>query len=199
MIKAKYLLGLMTLLACGQASANAVYKYVGGAYFDVENSIPAPLEVYTTSMRITGTIELADFLPANRNVNEIFNIDNVLNFSFFDGLTLFTKDLVNPAQTDIKFGTDATGNISNWLVGFTLGNRDIEEEKNMTSGTSSDVSQVISCNCTPGGAMNLGHGATNQPGTWSLQSPSPVPLPGTLGLLSMGIAGLAKLRRTSSR
>ena len=196
MIKAKYLWGLMVLVASSQAAANAVYKYVGNTYNDVQNVNFPPGEGYTTSMSITGTVELADVIPANTIG---FFSNTVLDFSFFDGRTLFKKDLGNLVNVEINLDTDAAGSISNWLVSFTLGNRDIEEEKDISSSRSADFSVVISCNCTPGGAMNLGHGATNQPGTWSLQSPSPVPLPGTLGLLSMGIAGLTKLRRTSSR
>jgi Concanavalin A-like lectin/glucanases superfamily len=79
------------------------YQYTGNHFIDVAG--PG----YTTGMSVTGMVTLANPLPPNFG-----GAVTPTSFTFFDGVQTLTG--ANTAEFDIRFVTDATGNIIGWSV-----------------------------------------------------------------------------------
>jgi hypothetical protein len=83
------------------------YQYTGNHFIDVAG--PG----YTTSMSVTGMVTLANPLPPNFG-GTFGGPVTPTSFTFFDGVQTLT--IANTAEFDIRFVTDATGNIIGWSV-----------------------------------------------------------------------------------
>jgi hypothetical protein len=83
------------------------YQYIGNHFIDMAG--PG----YTTSMSVTGMVTLAAPLPPNFG-GTFGGPVTPTSFSFFDGVQTLT--IANTAEYDIRFVTDATGNIIGWSV-----------------------------------------------------------------------------------
>jgi hypothetical protein len=108
-MKTKIILLFAVTLAVGflaAASVQAVpttYVYTGN-FFNIVN---AP---YTTSDRVTATVELASPLPANMSLGSV----TPLAFSFSDGVQTITN--LTADVTFFTFQTDAAGEITAWVA-----------------------------------------------------------------------------------
>ena len=169
-----------------ETRANTIYTYVGNNYFDIETNLPSGISGYDTSTRVTSSIEVENL--------EDLHPGNLLNFSFSDGRNVIDSN--SATLTQFHFGVDGTGNIVNWFLTVIAGDPSHTvggSSRIDSSSPGSDEVVIETCDCAPGGStIDL---AVARSGVWTLQSTAPVPLPGTLGLLSMGVLGLTNLRR----
>lgn len=163
----------------GASSANAaqvIYGYTGNNFTSVFAS------GYTTSDKITGTITLSSALPDSLTILTD-ETALVTSYSFSDGVTAFTNPCCDTGnQTIFEFMTDASGNITNWIV--TLETNDNHTGDLTTEGGVSAFDQSL-----VGGV--LGGDNTGSPGVWSLQSTtSAVPEPASWALLLLGFGAM---------
>lgn len=177
------------LVLSAQAQASVVYTYVGKNFASFFDQTP-PSGAYDSSMKVTGSMTLANALLPG------FTLDLsplVLDFSFSDGRGTLDKSNALFRAQFARFQVDGLGNITEWSVG--LRNRrfgfPLLAHAIATSSSSGDLGNIISC-------TNLSCSSATQDigdsfhGVWQRQSP--VPLPGALGFLGMGIVALAKFR-----
>lgn len=172
-------------LFASSASAQVIYTYTGNDFA----SVFAP--GYTTSDKITGTLTLSSALPdlLTPLTNEAAL---VTSYSFSDGVNSFTAPCCDAGnQTIFDFTTDASGNITNWIV--TLETNDNHTGDLTTEGGVS----AFDLSLTDGVLGGRNDGA---PGVWSVQSmTSPVPEPATWTLLLIGYSALGFMLRTARR
>lgn len=174
---------LVATFAASPAGASVVYTYTGNNFTSVFSS------GYTTSDSITGTLTLSSALPSSLTTltNEV---GLVTSYSFSDGVNSFTTGCCDTGnQTIFEFTTDASGNITNWIV--TLETDDNHTGDLTTEGGTSAFDQSL-----VDGA--LGGRNDGSPGVWTLQSVAPaVPEPASwaLFLSGFGLVGW-KLRNT---
>jgi hypothetical protein len=161
------------------AQADVVYDYTGLDYTVAFGS-------YTTSESVTGTFTLA--APLADNLNDA--IISPVSFSISDGLQTITN--ANAATSAFTFSTDATGNLTNWVITLTTSNTgggaiDIDGPG---SGTPGD--QVEYQNNSPNSsfAESIGSGTFTE----VAPTPSPVPEPQSWALMLTGLALLLALR-----
>jgi hypothetical protein len=197
---------LSLLLAPFVAPANVVYSYTGNPYADITD-LPFPEGTFDTTMRVSGSFELAAALPANLPMTDI--TADVLAFSFANGRSTLTQ--VDPLLTLFFFvQTDATGRIEVWdvivqqtLTLTPLGDADIAiSTQNDTAGLlglSGVEDRGMLLKCDPPGVprglcVSLADEATVDavPGAWtsSVTAP-PVPEPSTVALTMVGLGWLA--------
>ena len=99
----------LSAMGAASASADTFYFYTGNLYTDVTGS-------YTTSMKVTGFIDLVTPLGDNFGPATIVP----LHFSFSDGLQTFTDTTAGLTSNFDVFGTDPTGKINNWDASFSI-------------------------------------------------------------------------------
>jgi hypothetical protein len=158
------------------SAAQVIYDYTGNNFTSVFSS------GYTTSDKIIGTLTLSAALPASLSILTD-ETALVTSYSFSDGVNTFTTGCCDTGnQTIFEFMTDASGNITNWLV--TLETDDNHAGDLTTEGGVSAFDQSL-----VDGA--LGGRNDGSPGVWSLQSATPaVPEPATWALFLLGFGAI---------
>jgi len=166
--------------------AASIYTYTGNDF------TTATGPVLTTSDSITGSFTVATPLAANLDGVSVTPV----SFSFTDGADVFSNTSPNigvcscsPTFADIS--TDASGNIINWDISFTLG------ELGSTSMTTVDANLGVIRGLVIEDSANFDNTGTDtasnsiDAGRWTTGTASAAPEPGSLVLLGMGLAGLA--------
>jgi len=156
--------------------ADTVYTYTGNP-LDIGNG-PSP---YTVGDHVSGWFEISAPLAANLNYASIIPI----SYSFTDGVNLADESLL--PNHAIEISTDASGNISNWTMGWDLpdGGSFLSFSKYRDAGQAPPPSNIIVFN-------------QFDPGTWAestLVSRSTAPEPSAFALFGTGILGLAGVAR----
>jgi hypothetical protein len=189
-------LTLLALLASRDASASTILWYQGTAFTSVQNN-PFMTGEYTTSMRVTGFVELADPLGIGCVCSFTSDSEGLLGFSFFDGVQFHRG---GDYADFFTFTTDALGEIVGWSV-FTayslgdnapVGGSDVELSLSAINGDDT-FEACDNCASTDPWGSHVFHGAsTARPGRWTV-----VPEPSSLSLLLIGAAavGLRRGRR----
>jgi len=172
-------IGLWGLLGLAPtAAALEIYTYTGNTYDSVSGS-------YTTSMRITGSIQTPVPLGPNLILQDVSA--GILSYSFNDGLQTLAGG--TPAAASFLFSTDAAGVIVDWTVQLSGSPGAI-----VSNGPPVPGSDIIDSGSGLGGfgrVTGTGSGATAQ-GSWVHVF---VPEPSTAGLLLLGLFGLARAGR----
>lgn len=172
-------------LTASAASAQTVYNYTGNNF----TSVFAP--GYTTSDKITGTLTLSGPLPDSLSIltNETAL---VTSYSFTDGVNSFGPGCCDSGnQTIFEFMTDASGNITNWIV-------TLETDDNHTGDLTTEGGATAFDQSLVGGV--LGGSNDGSPGTWSLESAqSAVPEPASWTLLLLGFGAIGWQLRQGAR
>jgi hypothetical protein len=151
----------------GVSRADVVYSYKGQAF----QSAFAP---YTTSNFETITLVYISALAANlSNAQEI-----PLSYAFNDGV----QDITQATTTEFFISTNATGNITGWILAAQTSEFDFIQSVNL--GITQDLSYTNA---------DFAYNNDDQ-GTWST-TVSPVPEPSTLPLSAAVLMVLGWLRR----
>jgi hypothetical protein len=174
--------------------AASIYTYTGNDF------TTATGPGLTTSDSISGSFTVATPLAANLDQVSITPI----SFSFTDGADVFSSSSPNiavcscsPLFTDIS--TNASGNIINWDISFTLG------ELGSTSMNTEDANLGVIRGIVIEDSANFDNSEgdtasnSNDAGHWTTETASAAPEPGSLVLLGMGLAGLAGVVRLRLR
>ena len=186
------------------AEANVIYKYKGNRFIDIsQDFLP---EGYNTFLNVQGHLELLTELIPNMPLTDVSG--SVQNFLLSDGINTITPTTLGIEEPFPVFqlGTDDLGRISEWNVNIRVG-PDVNttglgggfQILTISAGflTLDEGHFDLACR-----EMNLGvcvqqdrkQGEIQDfPGRWT--KVAAVPLPGTLGLLSMGLLGLRNFRR----
>jgi hypothetical protein len=192
------------LMSTSMATATVTYTYQGLNYCSrcIRDSDPPP-GTYTTSMSISGSIELANPLPANLPPTIITG--EVLSHTFTDGRNRLTEADTHPRYDFLlAVGTDAAGNITTWYLqrsslrgstvpGFMLQTILLLSDSTARLGFGDDSARMEECSsltvpCHDGVAVDLAWIPGR--GTWTF-----VPEPTTALLLGLGLIGIAATRR----
>jgi hypothetical protein len=152
--------------------ANVTYTYSGPLYTSVGGS-------YTTSMTITGYITFANALADNLPPG-YYEVPT--DWSFFDGVQTLSK-AGGDDLTNYKLGTDALGNINDWVV--------TSDTPDLTTGHIQEVSN------NEGGTqeyadLGASFGFSTSQGSWAASTA--VPEPSTFAMLLAPLAWLAARR-----
>jgi len=177
------------LLLSGSAKANTIYSYTGNTFTEIVDPIGSPGR-YTTSMKVTGTIEMASPLGANYDNLSALEISAlVLSFSFTDGQQTFDQSFINLLTSFIGLKTDQDGIITEWDI--YLQSPIFFNAVQMIHTTSSPTEGYIDeARMMPILTLNADYARViNNPGVWAV-----VPEPSTLSLLMTGFLGLALSR-----
>jgi hypothetical protein len=174
LVGAALALGGMLLMNVTAASADETLTYTGKDFTEVSG--PS----YTTSDRVTMTIDLATPLGPNLNLAA----QTPSSASAFDGVQTLT--LISGVQGTFDFSTDATGNITSWFVQLS------EIAANPT------ISSVNTLGAEDFGELSgISFGIAHNPGIWTSQItavPGPSAGAGLPGLL-MAACGFLSWRR----
>jgi hypothetical protein len=105
---------LLASLPAAAARANEIkLTYTGNTFNDFFSGGSLPQDVYTSTDRVTGTIELLAPLPTNL----VGGFVTPLSFSFSDGVNTITNaDPTLAATTSFQFWTDGSGQIVHWAL-----------------------------------------------------------------------------------
>lgn len=181
------------------AHANSIYSYVGNTFNIISDAI-TPSGTHSTAMSVTGSFTLGSALAPNIGLTDISG--SVLSLSFNDGRSTL-DNLATVTLFQFEVGTDATGNIDEWLI--TLGEINIiggstvvgDQDKTITSNSilAVDIGSIKECTNVSSGQFCLSaftdHGRIEStPGTWTV-----TPEPTTAILLAAGMLALTGWRR----
>jgi hypothetical protein len=172
------------LLSQPMFAVPTTYVYTG-------NPFTFAVSPYTTSDRVTGTVELASPLPPNFDLATV----SPLAFSFSDGVQTITSATVGEVGV-FKFHTDSTGSITEWEVSLMANTADtINTIANPALPppllTFFDEGDLLS------GFLGTGFNRS-QPGAWKVASGVPDSA-STLALLSLSLTTLGVAARRSKR
>ncbi|GJM08217.1 MAG: hypothetical protein DHS20C11_04930 [Lysobacteraceae bacterium] len=163
-----------TLLILSGAASAVTYSYSGNPF----TTTPPP---YTSSDRITGTFQLA--LPVAPSKTNVDLTDYLLDFSFTDGIQTRTSD--DSTVCSFKVSTDASGNITGWLISLHQKPQPPVNDPIEFLDTTDVVDQggigqagLFACDNVQ---MGVGGQVFNNPGTWSSDTP-----PGALAVDYIG-------------
>ena len=163
------------------AQANTIYTYIGNPF-----TVFSGLDACPSVCNISGSLTLASPLAANLPFEAI----TPAAFSFTDGSITVTAD--QGGRFDVA--TDPGGNISFWEIALGSGQVggpgvciSLDSVRDPT-GTPQDNSLSVSCSS---GAFAGSALVNDNPGSWSSSTVAPVPEPGTLILVGIGLLGIA--------
>jgi PEP-CTERM motif len=188
------------------ARADTMYTYTGNAFnIGVSDSNADPngpvLAPFTTSDSISGWFTVASPLASNIAYSPL-NAITVTGYSFSDGIDTFSSAIEPASYTQFIIQTDASGAIDQWRIVLQGGALNTQGEDNnlLTRNISGPYGTTTTDNGNialyPAGFVEAYN--VDTPGTWTDNAPSPssVPEPSSLILLSTGALGLAaSLRR----
>ncbi|HEX5228104.1 MAG TPA: hypothetical protein VFW44_10355 [Bryobacteraceae bacterium] len=159
-------LALTAASALPMMASSVTYTYTGNDFVTV-------LAPYTTSDFVGGNFTLASALGDNMALAPI----TPLSYSFSDGVQTFTS-ATPPTDVTFEAGTDASGNITSWIVQLQNGSNIVS-----TNSSSSDFGETPTAL-----GENLG-----DPGTWVMSGggTSPTPEPENVALIAAGLAAMA--------
>jgi hypothetical protein len=168
------------LTAAAVQATPITYTYTGTPF----TTVTAP---YTTSDKVTGSVELMTPLRPNMSLTSV----TPLAFSFSDGVQTINSFPLNFAT--IKFGTGPTGAITQWIVQLGSDTGGSIQTVNTIAAFDSG-GQVV----PPGGGFGRVVFAVN-PGTWTSATTSVPDTGSTFGLLSLSITALGIATRQFKR
>ncbi len=186
------------------ANASTIYDYAGQhfTYEWQQGNYLVLNESYSASDSINGSLTLSTALGDNLNGVTL----TPTAFSFSDGLQTLTN--LNTNQNTFQVWTNAAGQIVEWNIsvgvidGLTSA-ASITTQNPPNPGFVQDISTIEVCGtlsssagqCVQGAGYNQIFGqVVYLPGVWTVAS-APVPLPSTLTLLGLGLAGVGFVRR----
>ena len=179
------------LLAAGDASALATYAYVGNPFDDINIYASEGVELYTTQMRVTGSITLDAPLAADLPLASI--ADRVVAARLDDGVQTLSLDSPDFLDLYLRVATDAAGNISSW--DFVIAHSDGEHLVHISTYTEPSVPTDFGYFFSPAGDSATALVSGN-PGSWTRV---PEPSTAVLAGLGLGLAGVSGRRRRSGR
>jgi hypothetical protein len=166
-----FLVALLTLTL--PLAAETIYSYTG-------NPFGVASGPYTASDRVTGSFDVSSPLAPNLN-NALITPDS---FSFTDGIQLANETLIPHGRFFIS--TDATGDISDWVIGWFLPDQGFIYTNNLyrDAGQTPPPNVFVDFN-------------QFDPGTWTSQTITPevVPEPESLLLAATGVMSTLAIRR----
>jgi hypothetical protein len=176
------------LLVPGSAKANTVYSYTGNTFTQIVDSTTVP-GTYTTSMKVTGSIEVASPLGPNFDNLSAFTIPAfVVGFSFNDGRQTIDQSFFDAEYSFIGLKTDTNGTITGWdihLVAPSLFPFVAFIKSSTVLGSDFGTMYVVPAT----GNEDFGEVDFNF-GLWTV-----VPEPKSVSLFALGLLGLAWPRR----
>lgn len=207
----------MTLAQAGPAQANVTYSYLGNPFSDVIDA-SFPTGTFDTSMRVSGSFELANPLAPNLAFTDIGA--DILIFTFSNG-----RSTLSSGDADLSnfffVQTDAAGQIVVWDLilqqsppltdandpqvaivtqndpaGLLFGSPAVQDRGDFIRCEPSNVPRGLCINL-------LDSASTTAPGGWTLSVPGtpvvPVASPSSAALLGLGLMVLAFTGRRSMR
>lgn len=169
---------------------NVIYSYTGNSFDNFSDPT-----LYTSSMSVTGTIELTGALLPSSYTE--FNADDpasFVGFSFGDGINTATQVFDNRWW----FKTDQTGNIIEWKVSTRGTNPDADPgsqnyEIHTSNGQNIQIEDYGTLYDSCDGCPAPRWGSSLTPGVWAMETV--VPIPSAVWLFSSGLIGLIGLAR----
>ena len=167
----------LTVVSVPQARANITYTYTGQPYVK-GTAWGGGFPCGTPSCALSGWFTVPSALPDSMGLTGI----TPSSFRFTSPIGLVAPDPAIHSQTvDISVGTDAAGQINDWLMHIDVGQDDYNHWYSSPLGDT-NLASVLSARGVPGLSPIL----TAGPGTWSV-----VPEPATVLLLGVGLAAVA--------
>jgi hypothetical protein len=214
------ILALALAVISAPAAAQTVYSFTAPDYVAVTDPCGTPgpdCFPYSTSMNISGSFTTASPLPAFQSP-EVDITPLIIDYSFFDGVTTYSKGDPNSVIQGFRVRTDGNGNVNeadaiilqHWRSGsapFAIGDTvdilnirtdtDFYGPKNNLTCTDAEPDTLENRPVNYCNADTVGHQASQailtDAGVWvTLASVPAVPalLPGALGLLACLFAGI---------
>jgi hypothetical protein len=166
---------LFSFLATPFSALAATYTYTGTEIFMTNSSSGQPLPLGAS---IQGSIVLTAPLAPSLPLTEVTPI------SYFFGALGLGSDMIGPSS--FRLGTDADGNINDWVIGVSSAEEDGFVYFTFRSSPSGDTGNLSDIDF-----------ASQSGGSWASDvTPIPLPATGVLLLAALGAtAGLARHRR----
>ncbi len=184
-MKANLITCLALSLLTGQAGAAAVYTYEGNFFKGFSGNL------FNDTHRVTGSFTFENPLPPNFALADVSTL--VLDYTVQNGLGTISSAIGTTTRAFFSVATDATGLPLEWnfLYISEQGRDRLDAESAFLPAINNSFDSAIMGSA---GAVSSAF-VIGTPGTWTLQA-APVPVPGAVGLLSLGVAGLSFFRRT---
>lgn len=167
---------LLAASAAPPASAGVVYTYTGAVFTGLQDSDP-PSGSFTTSMRVSGFVEVASEIPP-------FFAGNLtpVSFWFTDGRNVFTSEAPPGTVIFHDFVTDGSGHIESWNVWLQQDSGPGDTRRLLSGALGPGVGHDEGIIMVPFGEGSQGDAGWNnsQPGSWTRASTDVpgLPVPG---------------------